>query len=135
MKSREENNQLFKNPKLALSILVFLFLALSFYAFNAFYKKYQIKKEISTLDARIIGIEKKKEDLQGLENALTDREYIEREARTKLNFKKNGEEVVVLVEKNTDEAGTEASAGKNKRSAGGSYGENAKKWIQIIFGR
>ncbi|MEK7452862.1 MAG: septum formation initiator family protein [Patescibacteria group bacterium] len=135
MKIKEEENSLFKNSKLILGISIFIFIVLSIYAYNAFYKKYQIKKEISTLDARIDNMLNKKEELKDFKNILTNNEYIEREARIKLNLKKNGENVVVLVDRPYDDNSRSFQEINISKEPKVSSGENVRKWVEVIFGR
>ncbi len=136
MRIKERDHQPFLNSKAFLVFLIFLFLVLSFYTYETFYKKYQIKKEISILNSQINELKSKKEELQNTKNILTNEDYIEREARLKLNFKKEGEEVVVLVDKpyasNEKESVEQVKIEENKNKISGK--ENFKKWVKVIFG-
>lgn len=62
-------------------------------------KQLNVNKEISSLDKEIESMEKKKSDLKNLITYLDSDEYIEEKARLSLNFKKKGEDVIVIKEK------------------------------------
>jgi len=95
--------------KKTLSSKVFLFiitLALIGLAVNVgreSYRKYQLTQEIDQLKLEIERIEGKNEQLANLMEYLKEDEYIEKEARLKLNLKKPGEKVIILADRTEEE--------------------------------
>jgi|GEM_PF-4195884 len=135
MRLGEKRKRNFFRSKLVLASLVFVFFIIAFYAAGSLYQNYQIRKEMAILDKTLDDLYSKNSDLKLSEKKLMDPDFIEREAKVKLNFKKEGEEVVILVDDpyspdRTDE-NNEKSVEKKERSTGNS---NVKKWIDVIFG-
>lgn len=60
------------------------------------YRKYQLKKEIDSLNASIEQLQGKNHQLSNLMEYFKQESYLEKEARLKLNLKKPGEQVVIL---------------------------------------
>lgn len=90
-----------------------------------FYQKYQIKKEIAELEARAEKISRANTELSALIEYLDTPEYAERQAREKLNLKKEGE-IVVAAPRETD-ADKETEPELAEKS-------NAQKWYDYFFG-
>ena len=61
------------------------------------YEKYQITRQISTIDGELKALSAKSDDLQTLIKHLNDDTYVEKEARKKLNLQKEGEKAVIIV--------------------------------------
>lgn len=59
-------------------------------------KQYKVNKEIEDLKNEIAEVESKNSDLKKLLTYLDSDQYVEEQAREKLNYKKEGEEVVVI---------------------------------------
>jgi len=136
MKLEEKRYKNFFRSKLVLFFLIFIFFMISFYATGSLYQNYQIRKEIAILDKKIAELNDKNEELKLSENKLTDSDFIEREARLKLNFKKDGEELVIFTEdpysSNPKENKEERRSGEEKKHIFDS--DNVKKWLAAIFG-
>jgi len=137
MREREKQHFNLFESKPVLGLLIFTSLLFGFYALNSSYQKYQIKKEISRLDTSISEIEEVGSEMKDEKNKLTNEEYIEREARVKLNFKKSNEEVVILIDRpyvsdEKDNSVSTSEAETQKETV--LYSANAKKWIEVIFG-
>lgn len=63
---------------------------------RAYYQDYRVRQEIKTLQQEVKSLEKKKfESIQLLEYVASDR-FVEEKARTELNLKKPGENVVFV---------------------------------------
>ena len=60
------------------------------------YRKYQLTKEINGLKSEIERLEGKNQQLADLMEYFQEGSYLEKEARLKLNLKKEGEKVVVV---------------------------------------
>ena len=134
MKLEEKKHQNFFKSKLVLVSLVSIFFIIAFYTAGSLYQNYQIRKEIAILDKTIKSLDLNNKDLKLTKNKLTDPDFIEREAKLKLNFKKKGEEVVILVD---DLYAPELKEDKNKKDDGKEdifKDSNVKKWINLIFG-
>jgi len=85
--------------------IIFLFLVivgLGFSLFKINYKKYQIKKEISFLEEESHNLKYENDNFANLIEYFGSSDSIEKEARTKLNLKRPGENVVVVLPKEDD---------------------------------
>lgn len=67
------------------------------------YRKHQVQLEIARLKAEIIAVEHKNSNLASLINSFKEPEVVELEAKKRLNLKKPGEEVAVILRDNKDE--------------------------------
>jgi cell division protein FtsB len=65
-------------------------------------KQININREIESLDREIISLEKKNTELKGLISYLNSDEFVEEQARLNLNYRKDGEEVLVLKDRTAD---------------------------------
>ena len=79
-----------------LFLLLLAFIWLVLVSVKAFYKKRQLDKEIQNLKAEIAKTEQKGQELKQLLNYFGSQDYLEREAKDKLNLKKEGESVVMV---------------------------------------
>lgn len=77
--------------------LIPIFLALLVGIFQQFYHRYQVKKNLDELNAEIANYKKQKEDLNNLINYYKNESNLENEARIRLNLKKEGEKVVIIL--------------------------------------
>jgi cell division protein FtsB len=79
---------------LVIALIVVSFFALGFA--RAYYQDYKVKQEIRALEAQVASLEKKKiESIEILKYVKSDA-YVEDQARTELNMKEPGEQVVYL---------------------------------------
>ncbi|MEX0877353.1 MAG: septum formation initiator family protein [Candidatus Spechtbacterales bacterium] len=88
--------------------------------FNQAKKNYNLHAQISKLETNIESVEKQNEDLQKAIENFQDPSTIDREARRRLNLKKDGEEVVIIlppggedkniIEEQSPETGDKASS-------------------------
>jgi cell division protein FtsB len=76
-------------------ILAFIGLILFGYA-RTYYRNYKVKEEIASLQSEVKQLEKKKFQSMELLNYVTSDSFVEEKARTELNLKKAGENVIVL---------------------------------------
>lgn len=67
------------------------------------YKKHQVKKEIDKLSQEILSLEQKNSNLVSLIDSFKDSDTVELEAKRRLNLKKQGEEVAVILRDKNDE--------------------------------
>jgi len=109
------------------------------------HERYKVKKEIDRLKEEIISLEKRNNDLSSLIGSFEDPNVIELEAKKRLNLKKPGEEVVVIVRdgqsaedlniSNNEEGETIAGANsENNENKEINYVSNAIKWWKYIAG-
>ncbi|MBU2025218.1 MAG: septum formation initiator family protein [Patescibacteria group bacterium] len=79
---------------LFISFLAFVLVTYSL--FRETYKKYQIQKEVQDLKNQAAQIEHDNQKLKGLIDYFKTQNFSEKEAREKLNVKKEGESLVIL---------------------------------------
>jgi len=77
-------------------------------------KQYGINGEIKDLEKEISGVESKNSELKGLIDYLGSDQFAEEQARLNLNYKKKGEEVLVIDDEKY--AGDASSTGKANTS-------------------
>lgn len=81
---------------------IFLFIALGVAIFTAFtygrayYQNYKINQEISNLEMEVKNLEKNKLESMNILNYVMSQNYVEDSARTELNMKKPGENVIFI---------------------------------------
>ncbi len=86
----------FFSSRAVLFLLLLAFIWLSISLVKAFYKKRQMDQEIGALKAEIAKMDGKGQDLNQLLSYFNSESYLEREAKDKLNLKKEGENVVMV---------------------------------------
>ncbi len=113
--------------------LIPIFLALLVGIFQQFYHRYQVKKDLDKLDTEIANFNKQKEDLNNLLDYYKNESNLENEARVRLNLKKEGEEVVIILPTATS---TEKSGGINSQGSENIENlPNYKQWWYYFFPR
>lgn len=101
----------------------------------------QIDREIAALQAEAERLRVKNFEISSLTRVLDDRDYLEREARLKLNLRKEGERVVVLTDPVPAAGGGLSGPPSRKDSAGAILEDakegwsNPKKWWAYFFSR
>lgn len=114
--------------KLAFISLVAVAGVLGYKVLVVSYEKYQITEQISNLDGELVALDAKSKDLQALIGRLQDKEFIEKEARKKLNLSKAGEKAVIIVN-------PQKTAAQNKKKEETQKKEsNPYKWYRTLFG-
>ncbi|MCR4323054.1 MAG: septum formation initiator family protein [Candidatus Azambacteria bacterium] len=95
------------------------------------YEKYQITKQISTIDGELKALSAKSGDLNALIKNLNNDAYVEKEARKKLNLQKEGEKAVIIV------GGPDTTKKKKEsvQSAAEGKESNPRKWFRTLFGK
>lgn len=114
--------------KAILALLVGLAGFLGYKVLAVSYEKYQITEQISNLDGELTALGAKSKDLQALIGRLQDAEYIEKEARKKLNLSKEGEKAVIIVNPQKNMAQQKKQAQPEKKES------NPSKWFRTLFG-
>lgn len=121
--------------KIFFIFLIPILLALVVGIFQKLYYRYEVKGELDKLNAEVAGLNKQKEDLNQLVDYYKNESNLEKEARVRLNLKKEGEKVVIILPQatSTDENGESISG-----SHGGSGIENLPNYLQwwyYFFGK
>src|SRR3990172_6468593 len=122
---------------LGIGALLAAIIMLGYKIYGVSYEKYQINKKVTTLDAVMAELGQKSDDLKALVRRLGDKDYIEKEARKKLNFQKPGEQPVIIT-KNGAGANNNGPAAKNNSDASVKNSQeesNIKLWYNIFFGK
>jgi len=79
---------------LVISLILALFFA--FVYARAYYQDYKVKQEIRFLQEEVKSLKKKKIESLEILKYVTSEEFVEEKARTELNLKKTGENVLIL---------------------------------------
>jgi cell division protein FtsB len=101
MKDFQERNKggfrRFLGSKLVLGFLMLLVIGMTIASFRVLERGKEAKKAEEALKAEVAALQQRKEDLTREQKDLASGSGIEREAREKLNFRKPGEQVVIIV--------------------------------------
>ena|SRR3989344_5760361 len=128
----DPNNQFnFWESRFVLASFVLIAIFLFFYLTKTFYIKYQINREISTIDKKIAESQEQENEFQRMAENLTNKDFLEKEARLKLNLKKPGEEVIMIINSANGKK-NDLPQGETENIQGDSQ-NNLKKWIDVIF--
>lgn len=115
------------------TFLTIALIVVSFFAFGfarAYYQDYKVKQEIRELESQVAQLEKKKiESIEILEYVKSDA-YVEDQARTELNMKESGEQVVYV--KDVD-GGQGKNSQKSEESESGHLLSNPIKWVYYFM--
>lgn len=127
----------FLTSRVVIFLLLLAFVWLSLVLAKAFYKKRQMDQEISALKAEIEKMDKKGQELNQLLSYFSSQAYLEKEAKDKLNLKKEGESVVmvqglepeVAVGENLENFSAQAAISESVEDS------NLMKWWKFFFKR
>ena len=112
--------------------LIPVILALMVGIFQEFYYRYKVQKDLNKLNIEIANLDKQKNELNNLIDYYKNESNLEKEARVRLNLKKEGEKVVIILPQAT-------SASKFDESISGAGGvnfenlPNYKQWWYYFF--
>lgn len=101
-------------------------------------KQYKINNEIKLLQEEISNLEGKNTNLKNLITFLESDQFVDEEARKNLNFKKEGEEVVVIKDEllgateSTDELNSKYIINQPKEEKKRRL-SNPEKWLKYFF--
>ena len=117
-------------------MLLLAFVWLSLVLVRAFYKKRQLDQEIGALKSEVEKMDKKGQELNQFLGYFSSQDYLEKEAKDKLNLKKEGESVVMVQEP----AAEAAKENNNSAPAGAAISapveeNNLVKWWKFFFKR
>lgn len=99
-------------------------------------RKSQINKETQELQAEIGRLAENGKELNDLLAYLNSNDFLEEEARTKLGLKKDGEQIVIINNSNSnksEDAKTNNSSPRVYRSAEPVQKSNPEKWRDYFF--
>jgi len=108
-----------------LMVLLLLLLGMGIISFRALEAGWSAQTERAAVKDRLRDLEAKKNALTSELEDLRSEEGIEREAREKLNFRKPGEEVVIIKDA--------SSASVENNTANASFWERVKQWFSGIM--
>jgi len=114
--------------KLIFLLLAVASIALLFGAVRLFNQNFQLKEQLAQLERSRQKLEERHDQLSGSFEALSDPEVLEREARLKLNYQKEGEHSVIIVPPRQADLATTSEGEYNGFLA------NPVRWFKFIFG-
>jgi len=132
----KDNLSIYKRLLKSKMFFIFLIpvsLSLIFGIFQNIYHRYQVKKDLDRLNVEVVSLNKQKENLDKLLDYYKNESNLEKEARIRLNYKKEGEKVVVILPTATTSPG-----GDETISASSLNSENLpnyKQWWYYFFGK
>lgn len=125
--------------KFFLFAALLLIIWLGIVSVKAFYRKYQLDQEISVLKVEINKLGNKDSELSQLIKYFENQDFLEKEAKEKLNLKREGENVVMVPEAAISQnlsLADEPTAGASEQALAESKTENNLiKWWKYLFGR
>ena len=103
---------------------------LSWLIISDFPQKAAVSRQVKDLEAKIEALKKEEEKQKSLEAYLNSESYLEKQARLRLNFKKEGEEAV-FVYRNDEPVKTPAGKSGNENP----FLKKLKEWFSIFLPR
>ena len=119
--------------KIFFIFLIPILLALTVGIFQKLYYRYEVKGDLDKLNTEIADLNKQKNDLSQLIDYYKNESNLEKEARVRLNLKKEGEKVVIILPQAT-------STDKNSETISQSFDDignlpNYKQWWYYFFSK
>jgi len=108
-------------------LLVAIFTAVAYG--RAYYRDYQIRKEIIDLQNEVKKLEAKKIETMEVLQYVKSTNFIEEKARTELNLVKPGEKMIVITSGTQPEASSSSKSWNYKQDV-----PNPVKWWRFFFG-
>ncbi len=90
-------------------------------------RHYQIKRDIASLEAQVDSLENKEKDLNNMISYYESNDFLEKEARMKLNLKTKGESVLVIPGIDEEEDKEEQNKDENKSNM--EFANNISRWL------
>ncbi|OIO18514.1 MAG: hypothetical protein COY69_02995 [Candidatus Magasanikbacteria bacterium CG_4_10_14_0_8_um_filter_32_14] len=97
---------------------------------RAYYQDYKIKQEIKNLQDEVSSLKKKKINTIDILKYVSSTAYVEDQARTELNMKKPGENVVFVNNSGED---TKSNTTQDNISNSGQFISNRLKWLYYFI--
>jgi cell division protein FtsL len=136
---QQEFKKRFLTSKFLLFFLIIVFIWSVIACIKITYKKKQMVKESEELQAEISKIQEENKQLGSIKNILTNPSFLEKEAKRRLNLKREGEEVVIVPEGEINQVvkGAEneevEQIGGNSASVESKEETNLRKWWRYFF--
>lgn len=92
------------------------------------YRYFKINQDIKNLEKKIEELKKSNEELIGLEEYFQSEDFLEKQARLKLNLTKPGEKVIIIKQIEQEIGIAEQSTGMAKEIS------NIQNWWEYFFG-
>lgn len=121
------------NSRLFLILLLAALGGIVFSLSKEVYRKHQISGQINKLKNEIGELEKNNKGLTDIIQYFESEDYVEKEARRKLNLAKPGENVVVITGEKDKATGNPEPAPKNNSNASQKEISNLLKWWRYLF--
>lgn len=118
----------FHSKSFIFSLLIVLVLLLIVSGREA-YRNYKINQEIKNLQKKIDELRKSNAELNELGRYLQSDEFLEKEARLKLNLIKDGEKLIIIKRSEEEISPEEKKVEENKNIP------NILKWWEYFFGK
>lgn len=124
------------SSKILLIISVLFLVFFSVNLMKEIINRQDLKKEIGSLQGEIDTLEQKNREMTDLIKYFNSVDFVEKEARTKLNLRKPGEKIIIVPEQtsgsSTAQFSQTAAAGPQSDTA--EYGlPNPVKWLNYFF--
>ncbi|OHB19836.1 MAG: hypothetical protein A3D40_01440 [Parcubacteria group bacterium RIFCSPHIGHO2_02_FULL_40_12] len=103
---------------------------LSWLVLKGFLQKVEIEKQLGDINSQIDNLKKEEERQKGLLEYLNTESYLEKQARLRLNLKKEGEEVVFIYRKEDEQ--NETNQEKQNKNP---FLSKVREWFRIIWSR
>jgi len=103
---------------------------LSWLVLKGFLQKVEIEKQLGDINSQIDNLKKEEERQKGLLEYLNTESYLEKQARLRLNLKKEGEEVVFIYKKEDEQ--NETNQEKQNKNP---FLSKVREWFRIIWSR
>ncbi len=133
--SEKNNTTIYKKllkSKLFFVFLIPIVLTLLFGIFQNFYYRYKVQSDLNKLNNEVALLSEQKNDLEKLIDYYKNESNIEKEARLRLNLKKEGERAVIILPRAT----STSESGESFSGVGGIGIEelpNYRQWWYFLF--
>ena len=118
----------FLHSKYSLFILFVVFLLLVIALGRESYLNYQTNQEIKELQKKIEELKKNNVEMAEMEKYFQSEEFLEKEARLKLNLIRDGEKLIIIKEEENDLVDDEEKEDSEKIP-------NFRKWLKYFSGK
>lgn len=123
------------SSKLLLVVSVLILLFFSTNLIRQIINRRDLQKDIAELESEINSLEKKNQELSNLIGYFESLDFVEKEARTKLNLRKPGEKIIVVPEEGVAPEQTQESLEEDAVLVYQSEvdGSNPQRWLNYFF--
>jgi cell division protein FtsB len=116
-----------------LFVLILAFIWLSLVLIKTIYKKYELNREINNLKAEIEKMDKSGQEMNQLLDYFSSQSFLEKEAKEKLNLRKEGESVVMVSEEAVNQELITLQATSSAKEGSFEKKNNFLKWWEYFF--